>query len=87
MAAAFDGRSRYFAVGSKHGNACGAAAAPTKAEAIQRMLEGDLRAIFGGCVMLGFDVGAEEAELLLNHESPTRRLPGPCLRRARRGRH
>src|SRR3954449_667937 len=94
MAAALDGRGLALAVGSKHGNACGAAAAPalargaaskhgtaggaapaaTPAEAIQRMLEGDLRAIFGGCVMLGFAVGAEEAELLLNHASPTRRL-------------
>jgi phosphoribosylaminoimidazolecarboxamide formyltransferase/IMP cyclohydrolase len=74
MAAAFDGRGLALAVGSKHGNACGAAAAPTPADAIRRMLEGDLRAIFGGCVMLGFAVGAEEAELLLSHESPTRRL-------------
>ena len=74
MAAAFDGRGLALAVGSKHGNACGAAAAATPAEAIQRMLEGDPRAIFGGCVMLGFAVGAEEAELLLHHASPTRRL-------------
>src|SRR3954449_2722669 len=74
MAAAFDGRGLSLAVGSKHGNACGAAAAQTPADAIRRMLEGDLRAIFGGCVMLGFAVGAEEAELLLNHASPTRRL-------------
>ncbi|MDA0178944.1 hypothetical protein OJ997_01460 [Solirubrobacter phytolaccae] len=74
MAAALDGRGLAFAVGSKHGNACGAAAAATPADAIKRMLEGDLRAIFGGCVMLGFEVGAAEAELLLSHESPTRRL-------------
>jgi phosphoribosylaminoimidazolecarboxamide formyltransferase / IMP cyclohydrolase len=74
MAAAFDGRELSFAVGSKHGNACGAAAAATKVDAVKRMLEGDLRAIFGGCVMLGFDVGAEEAELLLNHQTPVRRL-------------
>jgi len=74
MAAAFDGRGLALAVGSKHGNACGAAAAATPAEAIQRMLEVDPRAIFGGCVMLGFAVGAEEAELLLRHASPTRRL-------------
>src|SRR3954452_20847903 len=74
MAAALDGRGLALAVGSKHGNACGAAAASTPADAIRRMLEGDLRAIFGGCVMLGFAVGAAEAELLLSHESPTRRL-------------
>src|SRR3954447_13767339 len=74
MAAALDGRGLALAVGSKHGKACGAAVAQTPAEAIQRMLEGDLRAVFGGCVMLGFAVGAEEAKLLLNHASPTRRL-------------
>jgi phosphoribosylaminoimidazolecarboxamide formyltransferase/IMP cyclohydrolase len=70
MAAAFDrpGASvPALALGTKHGNACGAAAASTPADAIRRMLEGDLRAIFGGCVMLGFSVGAEEAELLLGH--------------------
>jgi phosphoribosylaminoimidazolecarboxamide formyltransferase/IMP cyclohydrolase len=70
MAAAFDrpGADRpALALGTKHGNACGAAATTTPADAIRRMLEGDLRAIFGGCVMLGFSVGVEEAELLLGH--------------------
>ncbi|HET6510315.1 MAG TPA: hypothetical protein VFG42_26210 [Baekduia sp.] len=75
MAAAYDrpgaaagaGAAPALALGTKHGNACGAAAAATPADAIRRMLEGDLRAIFGGCVMLGFSVGAEEAELLLSH--------------------
>jgi phosphoribosylaminoimidazolecarboxamide formyltransferase / IMP cyclohydrolase len=81
MAAAFDrpdaeGASVSLALGTKHGNACGAAAAATPADAIRRMLEGDLRAIFGGCVLLGFAVGAEEAELLISHavEAPARRL-------------
>jgi phosphoribosylaminoimidazolecarboxamide formyltransferase/IMP cyclohydrolase len=70
MAAAFDaagGDPVSLALGTKHGNACGAAAAATPADAIRRMLEGDLRAIFGGCVLLGFAVGAEEAELLIGH--------------------
>lgn len=70
MAAAFDrpGASvPALALGTKHGNACGAAAAGEPAEAIRRMLEGDLRAIFGGCVLLGFAVGAEEADLLIGH--------------------
>lgn len=72
MAAAFDRPAAgasvpALALGTKHGNACGAAAADTPADAIRRMLEGDLRAIFGGCVMLGFSVGADEAELLLHH--------------------
>jgi phosphoribosylaminoimidazolecarboxamide formyltransferase/IMP cyclohydrolase len=46
----------YLAVGVKHGNACGAAIADDPATAIQKMLEGDLRAIFGGLVMVNFDL-------------------------------
>src|ERR1700754_781154 len=38
------------AVGTKHGNPCGAAVAPTPAEATRLMVTGDTRAIFGGCV-------------------------------------
>lgn len=76
MAAAFDrseaeadaaAAPRALALGTKHGNACGAAATAATAEAIKKMLDGDPRAIFGGCVMLGFAVGAEEAELLTGH--------------------
>jgi phosphoribosylaminoimidazolecarboxamide formyltransferase/IMP cyclohydrolase len=62
------------AVGSKHGNACGAGLAADPLVAIQRMLTGDARAIFGGCVMLGCDVDGEAAQTLLHHESPARRL-------------
>ena len=62
------------ALGSKHGNACGAAVATAPSLAVQRMLTGDTRAIFGGSVMLSFDVDAHAADLLLGYESPTRRL-------------
>jgi phosphoribosylaminoimidazolecarboxamide formyltransferase/IMP cyclohydrolase len=62
------------AIGSKHGNACGAGLAADPLVAIQRMLTGDARAIFGGCVMLGCDVDGEAAQTLLHHESPARRL-------------
>ena len=77
VAAAFDlaGISaQAVAVGTKHGNACGAAVAGTPAVAIQRMLTGDTRAIFGGSVLLGFDVDSEAAETLVSYQSPTRRL-------------
>lgn len=62
------------AVGTKHGNACGAAIAASPAEAIRGMVTGDTRAIFGGLVMVDFAVDGEVAELLLHHASPTRRL-------------
>jgi phosphoribosylaminoimidazolecarboxamide formyltransferase/IMP cyclohydrolase len=65
---------RAVALGTKHGNACGAAVMPTPRLAAERMLTGDARAIFGGSVMLSFEVDADVAETLLGYESPTRRL-------------
>ena len=62
------------AIGSKHGNACGAAVSPSPQIAIQRMVTGDRRAIFGGSVMLSFDVDTEAAQMLLDYESDSRRL-------------
>jgi phosphoribosylaminoimidazolecarboxamide formyltransferase/IMP cyclohydrolase len=66
------------AVGVKHGNACGAAAAATPAEAIQKMVTGDQRAIFGGLIMTNFAITEEMAEELLTHgvESGRRLLDG-----------
>ena len=57
----------YIAIGTKHGNACGAAVADTPAEAVQKMVMGDPRAIFGGLVSLNFPVTAEVASELLTH--------------------
>jgi phosphoribosylaminoimidazolecarboxamide formyltransferase/IMP cyclohydrolase len=56
------------ALGVKHGNACGAAYADTPQEVIKKMLEGDERAIFGGSVMLNFEIDEELAELLVSHD-------------------
>ena len=39
---------RGFAIGTKHGNPCGAAVHESPAEAIRQMVMGDPRAIFGG---------------------------------------
>ncbi len=65
----------YLAVGVKHGNACGAAYAKSAKEVIERMLDGDLRAIFGGVVMVNFEIDAEVAEVLLTYKmSSGRRL-------------
>jgi phosphoribosylaminoimidazolecarboxamide formyltransferase/IMP cyclohydrolase len=54
------------AIGAKHGNACGAAFAEDEIEAIDKMLQGDLRAIFGGSVMLNFNVDEKIAEELIH---------------------
>ena len=68
------------AIGAKHGNACGAGVAKEELEAIDKMLQGDLRAIFGGSVMLNFPVDENMAEKLIHkfsgedHGVPRRRL-------------
>ncbi len=54
------------AVGVKHGNACGAAVAETAVEAIQNMLLGDTRAIFGGVVMLNDEIDKAVADTLMH---------------------
>jgi phosphoribosylaminoimidazolecarboxamide formyltransferase / IMP cyclohydrolase len=55
------------AVGVKHGNACGAAVAETLVEAVEKMLEGDTRAIFGGVVMVNGGIDKKVAETLMKH--------------------
>lgn len=53
------------AVGVKHGNACGAAVGKTLVEAIQKMLTGDTRAIFGGVVMVNGAIDEAVAQALM----------------------
>jgi phosphoribosylaminoimidazolecarboxamide formyltransferase/IMP cyclohydrolase len=55
------------AIGVKHGNACGAGVATTHVEAVQKMLEGDTRAIFGGVVMINGAIDKAVAETLMNY--------------------
>lgn len=74
IAAAFE-RKRFIAVGGKHGNPCGASISSDPTKAIKRMVEGDIRAIFGGLVMTNFVLTAELAETLLTHQQS----PGPRL--------
>jgi phosphoribosylaminoimidazolecarboxamide formyltransferase / IMP cyclohydrolase len=61
------------AVGTKHGNPCGAAVADTPTAAIRGMVTGDTRAIFGGLVMLNFEVTDAVAEALLTHAAESGR--------------
>lgn len=70
IAAGFDrnfGSVPSIAVGVKHGNACGAAVADTPVEAVQKMLTGDTRAIFGGVVMVNATIDKDVAETLMRY--------------------
>ncbi len=60
----------HIALGVKHGNACGAGVGKDAIEAVDKMLVGDLRAIFGGSVMLNFPVDEKIAEELIHKFSP-----------------
>ncbi|HLB41002.1 MAG TPA: hypothetical protein VJJ83_04380, partial [Candidatus Babeliales bacterium] len=66
----------YIALGAKHGNVCGVAVGNNSKQVLQRMVEGDLRAIFGGIVMTNFELNDKLAETLLTHkaEPASRRL-------------
>ena len=64
------GKVPEIAIGAKHGNACGAGVDQDASEAISKMLMGDLRAIFGGSVMMNFPVDEKIAEELINKFSP-----------------
>ncbi|HXE10450.1 MAG TPA: hypothetical protein VN554_03430, partial [Verrucomicrobiae bacterium] len=55
------------AVGVKHGNACGAGVADTASEAVEKMLTGDTRAIFGGVVMLNGIIDEPAAQALMHY--------------------
>ncbi|MFA5751002.1 MAG: hypothetical protein WC898_01810 [Candidatus Paceibacterota bacterium] len=65
----------FIALGVKHGNACGVGVSETdKTETVHKMLLGDLRAIFGGSVMLNFSVDEKIAEELIHSFASGRRL-------------
>lgn len=61
------------AVGVKHGNPCGASVGENAKTVLKNMLEGDLRAIFGGVVMTNFPIDKAHAETLLTHKMVTSR--------------
>jgi len=60
----------FIAVGVKHGNPCGAAIGEDSSEVLEKMLSGDLRAIFGGLIMTNFKIGEKEADTLLTFKMP-----------------
>ena len=59
------GRVPLLAIGTKHGNPCGASAGDDAAAVLQKMVTGDRRAIFGGLVMVNFAIDDTLAEELL----------------------
>lgn len=71
IAAGFEvnfGEVPFMAVACKHGNPCGASAGRSPVEVVQKAIEGDLRAVFGGLVLLNYDADEEIAETLMTHE-------------------
>lgn len=58
----------FIAIGAKHGNPCGAAFSPKAEFALERMLEGNLKSIFGGTVLTNFTITAEHAQILRTHK-------------------
>jgi phosphoribosylaminoimidazolecarboxamide formyltransferase/IMP cyclohydrolase len=55
------------AVGVKHGNASGGALRSDAQAASRRMIDGDTQAIFGGTVVLNFEITEAVANVLLHH--------------------
>lgn len=73
IAAGFDINFKFvppIAVAVKHGNACGAGVGfgdNPEINAIRKMILGDQRAIFGGVVMVNFEIDVDRAEVLLTY--------------------
>lgn len=56
------------ALGAKHGNLCGAGVSENTEIAIQKMLDGDRRAIFGGSILLNFPITKEVASTIMTYK-------------------
>ena len=70
IAAGFErnfGSVPFIALGTKHGNACGAAVGDGPVQVVRKMVMGDPRAIFGGLVMVNFALTEEVAGELLTY--------------------
>ncbi len=61
------------ALGTKHGNACGAAVGDSPVDVVRKMVIGDPRAIFGGLVMVNFGLTEELAGEMLTYGVSDRR--------------
>ena len=72
----FGRRAPYIAIAVKHGNACGVGLGEKPIEALEKMIQGDVRAIHGGSVFTNFKIDEDEAETLLHYsmKAESRRL-------------
>lgn len=70
-AATFDKNNREVPIvvlGAKHGNLCGAGFDKTAKTAVEKMLDGDLRAIFGGSIVINTPINREIAETIMKYK-------------------
>lgn len=70
-AATFDknnGQVPVIALGAKHGNLCGAGYGEDAVEVVKKMLDGDLRAIFGGSVVINTKIDKKIAEAIMTYK-------------------
>jgi phosphoribosylaminoimidazolecarboxamide formyltransferase/IMP cyclohydrolase len=70
-AAAFEknnGEVPVIVLGAKHGNLCGAGYDSDAKKAAEKMLNGDLRAIFGGSVVINTNITKEVAEAIMTYK-------------------
>lgn len=56
------------ALGVKHGNLCGAGVSDNPKDAIEKMLDGDQRAIFGGSVLINFPITKDVAHTIMKYK-------------------
>ncbi len=63
-----NGEVPIIALGAKHGNLCGAGFNKAAKIAVEKMLEGDLRAIFGGSVVINTAITKEIAETIMGYK-------------------
>jgi phosphoribosylaminoimidazolecarboxamide formyltransferase/IMP cyclohydrolase len=58
----------YVAIAVKHGNACGVGLGKNRAEALKKMIEGDVKAIHGGSIFTNFKIDEDCAEILIHYK-------------------
>ena len=67
------GTQEHIALGVKHGNCCGASIYHSRKHALENMLDGNLRSIFGGCVMTNFIIDEHHATILREYKMPKKK--------------
>ncbi|MBP9715476.1 MAG: hypothetical protein KBD52_03255 [Candidatus Pacebacteria bacterium] len=64
----FDEVLPHIAIAVKHGNACGVGLGDNAEEALQKMIEGDVKAIHGGSIFTNFKIEEKEADMLIHYK-------------------